>query len=188
MKNGKVTCSVGFLLLAAGLIYLDGISLAAQCFLACALHEAGHCVAANLFGSRVCSLRITAAGAEMVLDPAVSLSYLQDALIAFAGPGINLLAACAAIYAGWYLFAGFNICFAFFNLLPILPLDGGRILSDVLSICWPFAADRIVYGFSIVISGALLGLGWAAWREWGNFSLLCTAAWITGGTLKQNFR
>ena len=188
MKRTRVTCSVGFLLLAAGLIYLDGILLAVQCLIACALHEAGHWAAAFLFGSRVCTLRITAVGAEMELDPSVSLSYVQDALIAFAGPGINLLAACAAIRAGWYLFAGFNICFGIFNLLPVLPLDGGRILSDVLSIRWPLASDRILHGFSIVISGVLLGLGWAAWREWGNASLLCTSAWIMLGALKQNFR
>lgn len=187
MKKINVTCSVGFLLLAAGLIYLDGAGFVLLSLLACALHEIGHGFIAFLFGSRVRALRVTAVGAEMELEAHVPLAYWKDALVALAGPGVNLITAVLAARANFYLFAGLNLCFGILNLLPVYPLDGGKILASFLSCRWPFAAGKVVYAFSVVFSGALLGLGWAAWRGWGNLSLLCTAAWIMAGVVKRKF-
>lgn len=175
---------MGFLLLMAGLIYLDGTKLFLQILAACVLHEAGHYGAVLLVGSKVHSLRLTVIGAEMKLAPEISLSYMQDALVAFLGPCVNLLLAWISICAGTHLFAGINLCFGILNLLPIYPLDGARILSCVLSYFWPATAEKLIQAVSTVFSGALLGLGWAAWRGWGNLSLLLTAAWLTAGVIK----
>lgn len=185
MKGVKVTCSAGFLLLAASLIYLDGVRLFVQVLIACILHEAGHYGAARSFGSRVCTLRLTAAGAEMKLDPRVQLSYVQDALLAFSGPAVNLTAAWLAARAEANLFVGLNLSLGLLNLLPIRPLDGGRILTDLLSLLDPELAEKIHSGLSVLVSGALLGLGWAAWRGWGNLSLLYIAVWLVAGALKD---
>jgi len=181
----KVTCSAGFLLLAAGLIYLDGTVLFVQVLAACVLHEGGHFLAARVFGSRVCALRLTMAGAEMKLDPNVQLSYAQDVLLAFAGPAVNLAAAWLAVLADANLFAGLNLSLGLINLLPIRPLDGGRILTDLLSLFGPELAEKVHSGLSVFVSGILLGLGWAAWRRWGNLSLFCAAVWLVGGVLKE---
>lgn len=178
---------MGFLLLAAGLIYLDGAGFVVLSLLACVLHEIGHCSAAILFGNRVRALRVTAIGAEMELEAYAPLSYWKETLVALAGPGVNLLLALLAACANLYLFAGLNLCFGVLNLLPIHPLDGGKILVSLLSCRWPLGAEKVVHAFSVVFSGALLGLGWAAWKGWGNISLLCTAAWIMTGVLKRKF-
>ena len=185
MKEVKVTCSAGFLLLSAGLIYLDGTRLFVQVLAACFLHEAGHYAAVRCVGGRVCALRLTAVGAEMKLDSGVQLSYARDALLAFAGPAVSLLAAWLAVLVQANLFAGLNFCLGVLNLLPIRPLDGGRILTDLLSLFRPELAEKIHSGLSVLISGALLGLGWAAWRGWGNLTLLCTAAWLVIGMLRE---
>lgn len=183
----KVTCSTGFLLLAACLIYLDGAGLFLASLSACALHEAGHYAAVILCGRHVRSLRITAVGAEMEIETGAALSYWKDILVAVAGPCLNFLASWIAVYAKLYLFAGLNICLGVLNLFPIHPLDGGKVLASLLSFRWPSGAEKVVHIFSIVFSGALLGLGWAAWRKWGNLSLLYTAMWIMAGTIKTNF-
>ena len=185
MRTLKVTCSLGFLLLAAGLIYLDGTRLFVLMLTACFLHEAGHYGAAQGFGCRVRALHLTSAGAEMKLDLNTTLSYAQDALIAFAGPSVNLLAAWLAALSGASLFAGINLSFGVLNLLPIRPLDGGRILTDFVSFFKPELAEKIHSALSVLMSGVLLGLGWAAWRRWGNLSLFCTAIWIVAGMLKD---
>ena len=181
----RVTCSTGFLLITAALIYLDGQGLVLRGALACILHEAGHWVAVVLLGGGVRALRLTAVGAEMMLDPRHPLSYPRECIVALAGPAVNLLTAWLCLHCGWYLFAGMNLCFGFLNLLPISPLDGGRALSCLLSVRWPRIADTVVYTFSAVFSGALLGLGWAAWRGWGNLTLLFTALWLLTGALRS---
>lgn len=170
--------------MAAALVYLDGQGLVLRGALACVLHEAGHWAAITLFGGSVCSLRLTAVGAEMGLDPRRPLSYGRELAAALAGPAANLLAAWLSLPNGWYLFAGMNFCFGLLNLLPICPLDGGRALSSVLNARWPQAADAVVHTVSALFAGALLGLGWAAWRGWGNLTLFCTAAWLLLGTLR----
>lgn len=185
VERCKVTCSVGFLLLTAGLIYLDGVNLFAQVMISCLVHEVGHYAAARGVGSRVCFLRLTAVGAEMELDPSVHLSYLSDALLVFAGPMANLAAAWVAVKLGLNLFAGLNLCFGILNLLPVCPLDGGRLLIDILSLLNPVLAERVHAVISVLFCGALLGLGWTAWRRWGNLSLLFVALWLIAGRAKE---
>lgn len=170
--------------MAAALIYLDGQGLVLRGALACVLHEAGHWAAILIFGGRVCALRLSTVGAEMKLDPRRPLSYGRELLAALAGPAVNLLTAWISVRNGWYFFAGMNVCYGLLNLLPIRPLDGGRALSCALNLRWPGAAEGVVRTISAVFAGALLGLGWAAWRGWGNLTLLAAAVWLLAGTLR----
>lgn len=105
IRLGRVEITGGFLLLAAWLNYLDRSFLVPEAMLACALHELGHYLAIRLLGGDVKIIRLTAIGAEMVLDR--PLGYWQEGLSALAGPGVNLLLALLA--CGWedgLVFAG----------------------------------------------------------------------------------
>lgn len=181
----RFTCSTGFLLAAAALIYLDGQGVFFQGALACILHELGHWAAITLLGGRVRSLHLTVVGAEMKLDPCRPLSYGREVAAALAGPAVNLFLLWFSLRTGRYLFAGLNLCYGLLNLLPIRSLDGGRALFCALAARWPLLAERAVRATSVILSGGVLGLGWAAWRGWGNLSLFCTAAWLTLGTLRS---
>lgn len=184
-KGWKITCSTGFLFILAALIYLDGQGIVLRAILAAALHECGHWTTIILLGGRIRTLRLSAVGAEMELDASCPLSYPKEALAAFAGPAVNLLLTALSVQAQWYLFAGLNLSLGLFNLLPVRMLDGGRILSCLLNAFAPERAQWVVNAVSVLLAGALLGLGWAAWRQWGNLTLLCVAAWLTVGVLKS---
>lgn len=179
-----MTCSSGFLLVAALLVYLDGQNIVLWYAAACVIHEMGHWIAVVLFGGRVRALRLTAVGAEMKLDSYCALSFKKELLAALAGPFVNILFAFFFSKIGWYLFAGINLSMGVINLLPVEPLDGGRILSCILNESCPQYKDGIAKGVSVMFSGIILGLGWYAWRAWGNLTLLVAAVWLICGAIK----
>ena len=86
-------------------------------------------------GGRVASLRLTGVGAVIRPQRPRLFSYWEECLVALAGPAASFLLALGA--AAWgrhfgggdaYLLAGVSLAFGVFNLLPVGPLDGGRIL------------------------------------------------------------
>ena len=113
------------------------------------------------------------------------MSYGGELLAAAAGPAVNLLLAAALGLLGrwWeplYLLAGAQAVLGCFNLLPILPLDGGRMLW--LALCWgtdPFLADRVAQAVSLAAAG-LLAAGCSTENDteatgYGTLSVSCTA-------------
>ena len=177
--------SPGFLVLLALLCYLDeDLGLLGWALAACGLHELGHVAAVSLLGGRVKEMRLTAVGAELALDGARPLSYGREALAVLAGPGASLLTAVLAAAGKRFLLAGLSLGQGLFNLLPILPLDGGRALQLLASRGGEEGARRALCGLSAVLSGLLLGGGLILLRVFGNPALLITAAWLTAGQMK----
>ncbi len=146
---------------------------------AATLHELGHCTALRLMKGKVKEITITPLGAEMKV--AGRLSYGQELLLAAAGPAVNLLLAVGLAYLGgqWelcYLLSGVNLVLGLFNLLPIMPLDGGMLLWNAA--CWclgPYTADRISAIVGIVSSCLLTGAAlWMLLKGGSPFLLLAT--------------
>ena len=113
----------------AVLLCIDPAGLCAPFLLAAALHECGHLLALCLCRVQIYRLRIGAAGA--VLDTAPRTPR-TEVCCAAAGPAVNLLL--------WLffrrispLFALISLLLALWNLLPVFPLDGGRIAGVLFS-------------------------------------------------------
>ena len=85
MRWGRVEATAGFFLLIAWVNYWDSQLLVPQALLACVLHELGHYVAITWLGGGVKLIRLTAVGAEMVLDR--PLGYWQEGVAALENPG-----------------------------------------------------------------------------------------------------
>lgn len=133
--------------------------------LAALLHECGHLAVLWLLGGRVERLSLRLTGAEIGYR-SERLSYGGEVLLALAGPGINLLCAClcAVLTRLWseprlYRFIGCHLALALFNLLPALPLDGGRVLKALLESRWPFTGEVITRAISGGVGLFLLLLG-----------------------------
>jgi Zn-dependent protease len=152
-----------------------GIAGALAFFLCVLLHELSHAVVARTYGVEVRGITLFIFGGltEMPVEPPTPQSEL---VIAAAGPaasfGLALLCGALALIgsvAGWpppatsvlgYL-GGLNGSLALFNLVPALPLDGGRILRAILwgwrrNLRWATrVASAIGSGFGLL----LIGLG-----------------------------
>lgn len=104
---------------------------------------------------------------------ALSSKRFGAAIVALAGPMMNLLLAVVGgfgfvlLYGGaepssfaifFYLFTGINVLLAIFNLVPLPPLDGSRLLTIFL----PPDKQRIIffldrYGFLILLALVFFG-------------------------------
>ena len=98
------------------------------------LHELGHTLMAELFQKKPISVRIVPTGISILLPSASS--YPEEFLISLAGPLMNLLYALLCGFLPYGIggtVRSVSLLLAILNLLPIAPLDGGRILSSLLS-------------------------------------------------------
>lgn len=104
------------------------------------------------------------------IDPRYYKNYRMGMLkVSFAGPGMNLFLAFLSLLlitilgrigmlgdGGFYFLQWimmYNVWFAFFNLIPIPPLDGSKIVSTVLpgELAWKFENFNARYGFVILM-------------------------------------
>lgn len=95
--------------------------------LAVSIHELSHLIAVLLCGGQVLSISLQPWGAMMETTP---LTPIQEAFCALAGPVGSFLTLLMAEF-----FPEAALCGLFqgaYNLLPIYPLDGGRISRCVL--------------------------------------------------------
>ena len=122
---------------------LGGGAEAVALTIALAFHEAAHLLAAHALGVSIVSLRLTPFGGAMAMENPYGLSPLRLVIVSAAGPAANvLLLLTAGALAHWQMLSpGFalplmqtNLLLLAFNLLPALPLDGGRIFYALLSV------------------------------------------------------
>lgn len=183
----RLEASPGFLLLLGVLFWLDeGVGLLPWCLLACLVHELGHMAAALAFGGHMARLQLSVVGAELSFSYRAPLSYGQDSVVALAGPAANLLLGGIFFSLHRHLPAAMSLGLGAFNLLPILPLDGGRVayglLADRLDPDW---ADRLLTASAGCLVGILIGAGAVTAVHYANVTLLLTALWLFAGVLRH---
>ena len=114
------------------------------------------------------------------------LSEGKEALAALAGPVGGLLGALICSRIGiamesqfWTCCAGVGLLFSIFNLLPTLPLDGGRILFYLIVRRYGVARTvRILNGLGIAVSISLLFTGFVLLFYGYGMAVLFAGMWI----------
>lgn len=151
------------------------------------IHEIGHAAAARYFDWRLREVLLLPFGGVAVVDEQGSVPAREELIVAAAGPLQNALMIGLALFctwAGWWdpswsaYFIQANLAIALFNLIPVLPLDGGKILLALLSYrVRYFAAVRFSGWLGITCSTAGLMLAFAPiWKQGLQLNLLviCT--------------
>jgi Zn-dependent protease len=164
-----------------------GVVLMLGLFVCVTLHELGHSLVARWRGIAVRDITLLPIGgiARMELRPG-QVWPVSELLIALAGPAVNVLLALALFPLVWWVSgasddgapallrelghvspAGFvsslwigNLLLAGFNLLPIFPMDGGRVLRALLALRWAHdRATRLAVVVGQVLALILAGVG-----------------------------
>jgi stage IV sporulation protein FB len=187
-------CLVVPLILGIRLGWSVGLALSVLLFVFLIVHEFGHVFAARLTGGMADDIIIWPLGGLAAVQPGPGLNAALKTIAA--GPLINL-AFAALFYPGFYapellwgvlnpfevpvselgtedwrrscLLLAFLANWILFlvNLLPLLPLDGGRILAASLTTRMPEElAHRLMASIGVVLSLALMFTGLAINHAW----------------------
>ncbi len=140
--GGRLTLDILLLPVAALLVYAYGAGVCACFALALLAHEFAHALAARAFGARIASIELLPFGCAAVLEGLGTLSAAKEAAVAAAGPlagmaiaaGANMLSGGSAFLAQ---FARLSLGLSAVNLLPVPPLDGGRVFIALLGLAVP---------------------------------------------------
>lgn len=192
-----VEINLSFVLLLAAVLLgyggfgggVGGLIVVGLVFGSVLLHELGHALVARRYGVHVSGIELSFFGgaAKMVEMPR---SANHEIAIAAAGPAVSLMLAGVGLglgglfhvsAIGWLLgtIGWINLVLAGFNLIPALPMDGGRILRAALTRRMDFAratdlavnvARVVAIGFGVV--GIVLG--------WLQLLVLAPLLWIMG--------
>lgn len=161
--------------------YWFGALLTCAAFVCVTLHELGHSLVAQRFGVEVKDILLLPIGgvAQLRREPRKAS---QELLIAVAGPLVNVLIAAVLFgvlrpeaidevvpfagsevfaapswrgFAGWLLF--FNFGLALFNMIPALPMDGGRVLRALLTMWFGKPrATRVAAGLGQILAAGFI--------------------------------
>lgn len=156
------------------------------------IHETGHILTGRAFGECYAQLDLSPLGGMITYKSGrASCKGLRGALIAASGPMCNVFAILLYLYSpvlreciphkAGQVFILMNASMAFVNLIPVLPLDGGRILFSIGYCCFPLsvltsvltAAGRF-FGMCCVILALFGAIRW----EKLNISLLLAGMYI----------
>lgn len=138
------------------------------------VHELGHWLALRAMGFRG-ELKVRGAlGAAVDLPP--GCQGWREGVAALAGPAANLIVLLAAKMGGWELLFAANFVMAAVNLLPFLPLDGGKAIRGFFGgiFSW-FNISKLLLlwgkGLAIAYVGVVYWFGLERW-------LLLGAVWL----------
>ncbi|MFB6291202.1 MAG: site-2 protease family protein [Candidatus Bipolaricaulia bacterium] len=126
--------------------FLVGLFAALSLFVGVTIHELGHSVFAMRYGVKIESITLYVLGGVAQLEEVPSRPG-EEAKMALAGPitsfilggifwlllvGLNPAQPVPRFLLGFLFYV--NVAVGIFNLIPALPLDGGRILRSLLSL------------------------------------------------------
>ena len=158
-----------------GFKYVVGFTFAVVLYMSVLLHEASHALMARRYGFQVDSITLHFLGG-MTAIRGEARTPRQEFAIAVVGPLTSLAVGGGAV-ALWFVtpdgllrmavegLAGANLLIGALNLVPGLPLDGGRVLKAAV---WG-ATGRAHTGTMAAGWGgrvvAVLALSWPVWQE-----------------------
>lgn len=135
----KFKFSITFLLLIIVCVLTKNLIVFINYILALTLHELAHLFIASKLGYSLKQFKLNIFGLSVELNEKINK---QDSFyINLAGPMFNLLLCLICVSLYWLIPASFkvlntfcicNLVLAIFNLLPVYPLDGGKIFSTLI--------------------------------------------------------
>ena len=201
---GRLKLRIDLKIITVILIFLFTGQLKGYCVIMffCFLHELGHIIVANFFKMKVEKIEILPCGFSSTFSVKLILNSknyeLKKILVALGGPIVSLMLVILSQYVKFYgitqqeaMYS--NLLILLFNLLPLYPLDGGRILKGILNmklgnIKAEYIVDKIS-SITIILVTIISSIAVYYFKNVAIF-LVCIFLWniILGDEFKRNFQ
>lgn len=121
------------------------------------IHEMCHLIVGLIIGGKANKMYITPFGVSLEMYLYGKTKHLNKIIFYLSGPIINIILGFIFFYLKFdFKLVYTNFAIGFFNLLPILPLDGGKVLKEILTIVFDSQmSNDIIIIFSKVILSLL---------------------------------
>ena len=157
IKFSKINVRItnGMYLYLALLLLLIPIRLLLAAVISGAIHELFHIAAVRFVGKEVYSVCIAPRGTIIQTQ---SLNDREEALCAIAGPVSGFL--LFLLFRWIPMIALTGVFQSLYNLLPLYPTDGGRVLQSCIRRFFPTSlVHKVIYWTEIVTLSAIMAVG-----------------------------
>lgn len=157
------------IILFALIFYFTGqIEIYCLCLLFALIHEFGHVLVARILGNKLLKFKIMPLGFSIFLQTNIedynkkikkgNMYVLKNLIISIAGPITNIIIFLVTFFLPIELMIKekiiyINAIIAIFNLIPMYPLDGSKILQNVLKL---FCSNKESYKYTNIVANATL--------------------------------
>jgi stage IV sporulation protein FB len=159
---------IGMVVLASFAGYFEDLTIL---FFIIFIHELCHTLAARIYGLKVREVELMPFGGVARIESILELNPGIEIFIASAGPVANLIMAMVIVFLNSYYgvlwingrrFIEMNLMLAGVNLVPALPLDGGRMFRAILTGAVGYKkATAVTSNLGKII--AVLFIGWGVY-------------------------
>ena len=158
-------------ILGSILVMLLPLPLLLAAFTAAAIHECCHLLALVAFRVQIFEITIRAGGAQIQTAP---MMPGKEFVCAAAGPAGSLL--CLLAFRRFPLLALCGFVQGLYNLLPVYPMDGGRMVHCLAKLCAPVHGEEIARIMGILTIFVVTILCVILWLHTGAtvFLMICT--------------
>jgi len=114
------------------------------------VHELGHVTMALLFKWNIKKINIYPFGGMTIFEESVNKPMIEEFMVFIGGILYQLFLFLIFIYLFdtnsyiYQIFHSYNITILIFNLLPIIPLDGSKILTILLNYVFPYKKTHLI--------------------------------------------
>ncbi|MEG0770448.1 MAG: site-2 protease family protein [Clostridia bacterium] len=192
----KIKISPFFILMMVVFVISDATLYIFPIILSAAAHEMGHILAIYLSKGKISKIHILPFGAQITIFNKENISYKKEIIISASGVLVNFILLLISVFLNYYfdmqilLFMSFcNLSLMLINLVPIYPLDGGRILYAFLLLKLDIVKATLFSDIlSLIFLVLLLSLGIYVFIVTGyNFSLLLIGVYLVFAYIVKSF-